>query len=55
MLMLCWGDLLIESSYYILKEPDNCKDTKVMRRRSGEDKGRTASLVAALWEDISEW
>lgn len=52
--MLCWDDLVSESSYCLLKETENCEETEVMRRHE-EGMGGTARLVAALWEDISGW
>lgn len=51
--MLCWDDLVRESSYCLLQETENCEETEVMRGRSGEDKGGTGRLVA--WEDVSGW
>lgn len=52
MLMLGWDYVLSESSYYLWKEPENCEDTEVIRKRSREKKGRTArQAFIGRWED----
>ena len=44
LLMLCWDDLRSKSSYYLLKEPENCEDTGVMRKRREEKNGESSQV-----------
>lgn len=49
--MLGWGYVLSESSYYLWKEPENCEDTEVIRKRSREkEEGKNSQA-----EDIGRW